>query len=75
MPIGNKDQLNFAVFCIEGIAEALHVDAPSVYDALAVRSRLLNDYVMRFYDALHTQDRQYVVDDILREMQAEGVTL
>jgi hypothetical protein len=32
----------------------------------------LDDYIARYYDALHTQDKLYIAEDIVRELVAEG---
>jgi hypothetical protein len=69
----SKSALEFAVFCIEAVARRLGTSGSAVYDALAVRSTLLGDYVVANYDALHTRDREYVVDDILAAMARAGV--
>ena len=67
--------LEFAVFCIESIGRRLGVDGTRVYDALAKRSIILNDYIVANYEVLHTQDREYIVDDILDIMASRGIAL
>ena len=67
--------LEFAVFCIESIGRRLGVDGTRVYDALAKRSNILNDYIVANYQVLHTQDREYIVDDILDIMASRGIAL
>lgn len=67
--------LEFAVFCIESIARRLGVDGTRVYDALARRSDVLYGYIVPCYDALHTQDREYIVDDILGVLARKGVAV
>ena len=69
------EQLSFAIFCIEGVASVLKCDARDVYAALANKTNLLDDYIARYYDVLHTQDKYYVAGEIIREMAAEGVSL
>ena len=44
-----------------------------MYDLLTRKSRILNDYIVSSYDVLHTQSKQYVVDDIISFMKEEGV--
>ena len=73
--IETREQLHFAVFCIEGIAEHLGKDARDVYSALADESDILDGYIARYYDALHTQDKLYIVDDVLRELDRLGVRI
>lgn len=73
--LATEDQLSFAIFCIEAVAEVLGKDSRKVYAALAEKSNILDDYIARYYDALHTQDKYYIVEDIMRELEAEGVTV
>lgn len=73
--IGNFRELEFAVFCIENLSLRLGVDGKCVYDALAGESNILNGYIVPEYEMLHTQDRDYIVDDILELMRERGVRL
>ena len=57
--IKNSSELEFAVFCIENVAAKLGVDAERVYQA--------------FTEVLHTQSREYIVDDLLDVMKERGV--
>lgn len=67
------DSLEFAIFCIESVAERLGVPGDRVYRALTGPDDLLYTYVIPSYDALHTQGKDYIVDDILRVMRDKGV--
>lgn len=71
--IQNAAELEFAVFCIENIALRLGVNAEKVYDALTKKSNLLADYIIANYEVLHTQDKEYIIDDILQVMYDKGV--
>lgn len=42
---------------------------------MAEKNNVLNDYIVANYDILHTQDKQYIVDDILSVMESEGVEI
>ena len=44
-----------------------------MYDLLTRQSRILPDYIVPAYDALHTQGKEYVVDDIISFMKEQGV--
>ena len=68
-------ELEFAIFCIENIASRLHVDAQKVYVALSEQTNILNDYIIPEYEVLHTQRKDYVVDDIIDVMHERGVKL
>ena len=65
--------MEFAVFCIENLARRQGKGAEEVYAELADRSGLLGSYVVPSYDFLHTQDKEYILDDIERAMAAKGV--
>ena len=68
-------ELEFAIFCIENIASRLHVDAQKVYAALSEQTNILNDYIIPEYEVLHTQSKDYIVDDIIDVMHERGVKL
>ena len=69
----NSNELEFAVFCIENVAARLGVDAERVYQAFTEKSDILNDYIVPEYEVLHTQSREYIVDDLLDVMKEKGV--
>lgn len=71
----NERQLGFAVFCIENVAIDMGVDATKVYKAFAKDSDILTAYIIPFYETLHTQGREYVVEELERLMKMKGVTL
>jgi len=68
-----KKELDFAVFCIESIAEHLDINGADVYAKLSQESNLLDEYIVKYYDSLHTQGKSYIVADILEVMQKEGL--
>ena len=71
--IKNFVELEFAVFCIENVAAKLGVDAKQVYQAFTEKSDILNGYIVPVYGVLHTQSREYIVDDILDVMKERNV--
>lgn len=71
--IKTKEELEFAVFCIESLALALHKSPPEVYQLLNRQSSILTDYIVPSYDVLHTQGREYIVNDILEVMRERGI--
>ena len=74
MMCGSRE-LEFAIFCIENVASRLHVDAQKVYVALSEQTNILNDYIIPEYEVLHTQSKDYIVDDIIDVMHERGVKL
>lgn len=71
--IKNACELEFAIFCIENVASKLGVDAQRVYQAFTEKSDILNGYIVPEYEVLHTQSREYIVDDLLDVMKERGV--
>jgi hypothetical protein len=71
--IQNSSELEFAVFCIENIAQRLGIRSEKVYQALTEKSDILNSYIVPEYEILHTQSKEYIVDDILELMKERGV--
>ena len=71
--IKNSKELVFAVFCIENVAAKLGVGAERVYQAFTEKSNILNGYIVPEYEVLHTQSRDYIVDDLLDVMKERGV--
>lgn len=68
----NFEQLNFTVYCIGSIAEALKMNARKVYQLLK-DSGILKDYIIPSYDVLHTFSKEYLVDDVVSLMKEKGV--
>ena len=71
--IKNTDELEFAIFCIENLALRLKTDAEHIYTALAESSNFLYDYIVAHYGVLHTQDKEYIINDILEAMDQCGI--
>lgn len=73
--IKNSRELEFVVFCIENVAARLGVDAEQVYKAFVEKSDILNSYIVPEYEILHTQSREYIVNDLLDVMKERGVEI
>lgn len=71
--INNLQELEYVIFCIENIAEKLKKRADQIYVALAEKSNILNDYIVPEYEMLHTQGKEYIVNDIIEVMKEKGV--
>ena len=68
-----KNQLGFAVFCIENVAEHLGLNGGEVYEMLTRDSKILDEYIIEHYEPLHTQGKEYIVNDIVEYMQEVGL--
>ena len=71
--IKNSEELEFAVFCIENVAAKLDVDAKRVYQAFTEKNDILHGYIVPEYEVLHTQSREYIIDDLLAVMKEKDV--
>lgn len=71
--IKNSSELEFAVFCIENVAAKLGVGAERVYQAFTEKSNIMNGYIVPEFEVLHTQSREYIVDDLLDVMNERSV--
>ena len=71
--ITNTNQLEFAVFCIENIASRLERNAEEIYKMLTEESNILSGYIIPEYEILHTQSKDYIVDDIISLMRERGI--
>ena len=67
--------LEYVLFCIEGIAKKLGKDGREVYQILTEDSDILNSYIVPSYDVLHTQCKDYIIEDILDVMKKRGLTV
>ena len=71
--IQNTDELEFVIFCVESVAAKLGAAPEKVYHALTDRSSILYQYIVPEYPVLHTQSKEYIVEDILDVMREKGV--
>ena len=60
--------MEFTVFCIESASARLGEKPENLYLKLD-QLNLIKDYIVRFYDTLHTQSKEYIVDEILEAMK------
>ena len=66
------DKLDFALFCIGSIAERLKLNQTEVYDKLQ-KSDILQGYIVKGYDVLHTFEGEHITDEIVDYMKEKGV--
>lgn len=62
-------QTIFVASCVESAAIATGCESNEMYQRMK-RVGLLEDYIWRFYDTLHTQSREYVTSDVLETLVA-----
>ena len=69
----NTNELEFTIFCIENTAEHLGLKGDEIYKLLTEKSNILDNYIIPCNDALHTQGREYIVNDIVEVMRERGL--
>lgn len=69
----NEKILEFSIFCVESLAEKLNTDAKKIYKILRVDTDILDNYIIPCYEALHSQSKAYIVDDLIQIMKVKGV--
>ncbi|GHS88651.1 hypothetical protein AGMMS49957_10540 [Synergistales bacterium] len=70
-----KEQLDFAVFCVENVADSLNMTGDEVYRLMVGETNILDGYIIPFYDALHTQGKEYIVWELIRVMRERGINI
>ncbi|MDY4446262.1 DUF3791 domain-containing protein [Campylobacter sp.] len=66
------EKISFCIFCIENTARSLGISGTKMYDKLE-KSGLIDDYIFAHYDTLHTQSKEYIINDIKNALEAKGV--
>ena len=69
----NEKTLEFAIFCVESLSEKLNIDAEKIYSSLRFDSDILDNYIIGCYEALHSQSKDYIVNDLIEVMKMKGV--
>jgi hypothetical protein len=65
------EHLDFIIFCVGSLSEALHKSASQVYGAMR-SSGVLNDYILPCYDVLHTFSKDYLVAELTEVLKERG---
>lgn len=58
-----KKELTFVVFILYALGEHWKMTTPEVYEILSTTG-ILDDYIIKCYDVLHTLGKEYLVEDI-----------
>lgn len=69
----NEQTLEFVVFCIESLAARLNKNPADIYCLLTKSTNLLNEYIIPFYEPLHSQSKDYIINELIEILQEKGV--
>lgn len=67
-----KNELSFSIFILYSLAEQWNMTPAKVYKILN-DTGILDNYIIGCYDVLHTQGKEYLVDDITEFVREKGV--
>lgn len=65
-------QIEYSVFCIENVAKELGISGAELFKILN-SSDLLHSYIIPSYEALHTQSKQYIVNEIISVLKERNL--
>lgn len=67
-----KKELTFVVFVLHALGQHWNMTTPKVYDILN-STGILDDYIIKFYDVLHTLGKENLVEDITEFVREKGI--
>ena len=70
-----NEQLYFAIYCITALSRNLNMDPSEVYELISERTNIFDDYIIKYYDILHTQGEDYIVSEIIKLLKGEELEI
>lgn len=67
-----KKELTFVVFVLHALGQHWNMTTPEVHDILN-STGILDDYIIKCYDVLHTLGKEYLVEDITEFVREKGI--
>ena len=67
----SSDQLVFVTYCIGNLSMRLQLPQRTIYLKLK-DSGILENYIVKGYEVLHTFGKEYLMDDLITYMQEKG---
>lgn len=69
-----KEELSFSIFLLYSLADKWNLSPVAVYKILNTTG-ILDNYIIGCYDTLHTQGKEYLVEDITEFVREKGVAV
>lgn len=69
------EQLYFAIYCITALSRNLNMNPDDVYELISEKTNILDDYIIKYYDTLHTQGEDYIVSEIVQLLKGEELEI
>lgn len=67
----DEKSLEFAIFCIESLAEKLEMNPTKIYEIIKY-TNTLDEYIIPCYEPLHSQSKRYIVEDLIEVLKERG---
>ncbi|WP_462349398.1 DUF3791 domain-containing protein [Holdemanella biformis] len=67
-----KKELTFVIFILHALGQHWNMKTPEVYEILNTTG-ILDDYIIKCYDVLHTLGKEYLVEDIIEFVREKGI--
>ena len=67
----SSEQLDFVTYCIGNLSMRLQLPQRAIYLKLK-DSGILENYIVKGYEVLHTFGKEYLMDDLITYMQEKG---
>lgn len=67
-------QLQFSIFMLYSLADSWGKTPAAVYQILN-KTGILDNYVIKCYDTLHTLGKEYLIEDITEFVREKGVSV
>lgn len=67
-----EKELSFSIFILYSLADKWNKTPAAVYSILN-STGILDNYIIAGYDVLHTQGKEYLVEDITEYVREKGV--
>ena len=67
-----EEALDFGTFCIQALAEHLGIADEAAYILLTEKTNLLDIYILKHWEVLHTQGKEYIVEDLMTVLRKKG---
>ncbi|MCI6243461.1 MAG: DUF3791 domain-containing protein [Agathobacter sp.] len=69
-----EEELRFSIFVIYSLADKWKKTPADVYKILN-STGILDNYVISCYDVLHTQGKEYLVEDLTEYVKEKGISI
>ena len=69
-----KNEVTFSIFLLYSLAEKWERTPVEVYQILNTTG-VLDEYIIPCYDVLHTQGKEYLVEDITEYVKEKGASI